>query len=212
MDSILLGLVAIVVGALVAAYGARGFFLLLPLFGFVLGFMVGGQGVTQIFGDGIFATLLSWLAGLIVGLIFAVLAGLSWWAAIVILFGVVGYQIGYGVLVAIGFNDPGILPFIAGLALGVGLAILAVVLDAPTLLVAAVTALGGAAYVVAGAYLILNQITVAQLKDGPIGALNGQPLGIVAWLVLGLVAIGFQYMDTRRVGFELIERSRYRYG
>src|SRR5262245_29823805 len=151
VDSILLGLVAIVVGALVAAYGARGFFLLLPLFGFVLGFHVGGQGITAIFGDGLFATLLSWVAGLVVGLIFAVLAGLSWWAAIVILFGVVGYQIGYGVLVAIGFNDPGILPFIAGLALGVVLAIVAVVLDAPTLLVAAVTAFGGAAYVVAGA-------------------------------------------------------------
>ena len=175
MDSILLGLVAIVVGALIAAYGARAFFLLLPLFGFVLGFHVGGQAIGAILGDGLFATLLGWGAGLVTGLVFAILAGLSWWAAIVILFGVVGYQVGYGVLVALGFHDPGFLPFVAGVALGVALAILAIVLDAPTLLVAAVTAFGGAAYVVAGAYLLLNQITVAQLQDGPIGAL-GVPL------------------------------------
>ena len=68
------------------------------------------------------------------------------------------------------------------------LAVLAIVLDAPTLLVAAVTAFGGAAYVVAGLYLILNQITVDQLKDGPIGALDGKPLALVAWVGLGAVA------------------------
>ncbi len=140
------------------------------------------------------------------------LAGLWWWAAVVILFGVVGYELGYGVLVAIGFNDPGLLPFIAGLAVGIVLAALAVVLDAPTLLVALVAAFGGAAYVVAGLYLILNQITVDQLKDGPIGALNGKPLALVAWVGLGAIAFAFQYFDTRRVGFETIERSRYRYG
>ena len=67
------------------------------------------------------------------------------------------------------------MPFVAGLAAGIVLAVVALVLDAPTLLVVVVTAFGGAAYVVAGLYLILNQITVDQLKDGPIGALNGKP-------------------------------------
>ena len=212
MDRLLLGLFAIAVGALIAAYGARGFFLLLPLLGFVVGYLVGAQVVENLFGDGVFATLTSWVAGLVVAVLFAVLAGLWWWAAVVILFGVVGYELGYGVLVAIGFNDPGLLPFIAGLAVGIVLAALAIVLDAPTLLVALVAAFGGAAYVVAGLYLILNQITVDQLKDGPIGALNGKPLALVAWVGLGAIAFAFQYFDTRRVGFETIERSRYRYG
>src|SRR4029079_19049573 len=188
VDRLLLGLIAIAVGALIAAYGARGVFLLLPLFGFVVGYLVGAQVVTNLFGDGVFATLTSWVAGLVVAVLFAVLAGLWWWAAVVILFGVVGYEVGYGVLVAIGFNDPGLLPFIAGLAVGIVLAVLAVVLDAPTLLVALVTAFGGAACVVAGLSLILTQTTVDQLKDGRIGALNGKPLALVAWVGLGAIA------------------------
>lgn len=211
MDNLLLGLVAIVVGGLVAAFGARGFFLLLPLFGFVLGFLLGGQVVSAILGEGLFATTLGWVLGVIAGLAFAVLAGLWWWAAIVILFGVVGYEIGSGLLIAVGL-EAGLITLLAGLAVGIVLAGAAIVLDAPTLLVVAVTAFGGSAYAIAGAYLVLGRITVGQLEDGPIGALSGHPLGLVAWVVLGLVALGFQYVDTRRVGFELIERGRYRYG
>ena len=179
MERLLVGLIAVGVGALIAAYGARGFFLLLPLFGFIVGFGVGAQIVTAIFGDGFFSTLTSWVAGFIVGAVFAVLAGLWWWAAVVILFGVVGYELGSGVLIAIGL-DPGLITFIAGLVVGVGLAFIAIVLDAPTLLVAAVTALGGSAYLVAGVYLLLNQITVQQLQNGPLGALDGKPVGLVA--------------------------------
>ena len=73
-------------------------------------------------------------------------------------------------------------------------------------------AFGGAAYAVAGLYLVLNQITVDQLKDGPIGALNGKPPRSSLWVVMGAIAFVIQYIDTRRVGFETIERSRYRYG
>ena len=104
-----------------------------------MGYLVGAQVVANLFGDGVFATLTSWVAGLVVALVFAVLAGLWWWAAVVILFGVVGYELGYGLLVAIGFNDPGLLPFIGGLAVGIALAALALVLDAPTLLVVVVS-------------------------------------------------------------------------
>lgn len=210
MDRLLIGLIAIGVGALVAAYGARGFFVLLPLFGFIVGFGVGAQIVTNLFGDGIFATVTSWGVGFVFAIVFAILAGLWWWAAVLILFGVVGYELGSGVLIAIGL-DPGIITFIAGLAVGIALALIAIVLDAPTMLVAAVSAFGGAAYVVAGLYLILNQITIQQLKDGPLGALDGHPVALVVWLALGAVGLGFQYLDTRRIGFEAIERSRYRY-
>ncbi len=210
MDRLLIGLIAIGVGALVAAYGARGFFVLLPLFGFIVGFGVGAQIVTNLFGDGIFATVTSWGVGFVFAIVFAVLAGLWWWAAVVILFGVVGYELGSGVLIAIGL-DQGFITFIAGLVVGLALAVLALVLDAPTMLVAAVSAFGGAAYVVAGLYLILNQITIQQLKDGPLGALDGHPLALVAWLALGGVGLIYQYIDTRRVGLEAIERSRYRY-
>ena len=207
---ILLGIIAIIVGAFVAAYGARGFYLLLPVFGFLIGFLLGAQVITAIIGDGVFATALSWVAGFVVAVLFAALAGLWWWAAVVILFAVVGFDIGTGLLIAIGL-DPGLVTWLAGIALAIVFAVGAIVLDAPTVLVAAVTAFGGAAYVVAGIYLVFGQITSTGLKDGPLGALAGHPVGLLGWLAIGIVALGIQYVDTRRIGYEAIDRSRYRF-
>jgi hypothetical protein len=211
MDSIVLGVIALVVGAVVAAYGARAFYLLLPLWGFVTGFLLGGQVIAGLLNEGLFATIGGWLLGFVVGAVFAVLAGLWWWAAVVILMAVVGYEVGSGLLIAIGM-DPGFLTAAVGVAAAIALAILAIVLDGPTLLIAAVTAFGGSAFVVGGVYLVFGRITVAQFKDGPLGALSDHTIGLVVWLGLGLVSLGFQYLDTRRVGQEPIERARYRFG
>jgi hypothetical protein len=208
--NILLGIVAIVVGALIAAYGARGFYLLLPLFGFVVGFLLGAQVVAALVGDGVFATVLSWVVGFIVAVGFAALAGLWWWAAVLILFAVVGFDIGSGLLIAIGV-DPGLLTWLAGVVVAIAFAVVAIVADAATLLVVAVTALGGAAYAVAGLFLVFGQVTTDALKDGPLGSLAGHEIGIVLWLVLAAAAFGFQYFDTRRIGFEAIDRGRYRF-
>lgn len=209
MESILVGLIAIAIGAVVGAYGARGFFLLLPLWGFLTGFHVGAQAVAWLFGEALLATVTGWIAGLGVGVVLALVAGLVWWGAIVVLAGLVGFQVGSGLLVAIGL-DPGLLTFGAGIALGVLLALAAILLDAPTLLVAAFTAFGGAAYTVAGAYVMLKVIAIDELRDGAIGALADHPVGIVAWLGIGAILLGFQYLDTRRIGYERIERNRYR--
>jgi hypothetical protein len=208
--NILLGIVAIVVGALIAAYGARGFYLLLPLFGFVVGFLLGAQVVAALVGDGVFATVLSWVVGFVVAVGFAALAGLWWWAAVLILFAVVGFDIGSGLLIAIGV-DPGLLTWLAGVVVAIAFAVVAIVADAATLLVVAVTALGGAAYAVAGLFLVFGQVTTDALKDGPLGSLAGHEIGIVLWLVLAAAAFGFQYFDTRRIGFEAIDRGRYRF-
>jgi hypothetical protein len=210
MDAVVLGLVAMAMGTVVAAYGTRAFYLLLPVFGFGAGFLLGGQAVTGLLGDGLFSTLLGWLVGLGVGAVLAVLAGLWWYAAIVILAGAIGYEVGSGLLVAIGI-DPGLLTLIAGLVVAVGFVAAAIVLDAPTLYVAALTGFGGAAYGVAGAYLLIGQISVAQLRDGPLGALSDHPIGLAAWFGLGAVALAFQYLDLRRIAMERIDRSPYRF-
>jgi len=46
-----LGLVALAVGAAFTFWGLR-FFLLLPLWGFIFGFILGADAVTYLFGDG----------------------------------------------------------------------------------------------------------------------------------------------------------------
>ena len=81
----------IVLGGAVAMYGTRLFYLLLPVWGFLVGFVLGAELFAAIFGEGFLATVAGWGVGLVTGIVFAVVAGLWYWAAIVILAGGVGW-------------------------------------------------------------------------------------------------------------------------
>ena len=130
------------------------------------------------------------------GVVLAVTATLWIWAAVIVLAFGVGTTVGSGVLLALGF-EPGILPFAAGIALGAALVVLAIAIDGPVLLVAILSSLGGAAYVVAGALLILGRLEVADLSGGAVAALRDQPLAIVGWLVLAAGALVVQLQEAR---------------
>jgi hypothetical protein len=197
MDALVLGLAGIIVGTLVAGFGARAFYVLLPLWAAVSGFLLGAEVVTELFGGGLLAMLLGWLVGAAVALAFALMAGLFWYAAVVILAWSVGYGVATGLLSLIGI-EPGLVTALAGMAAGVAVSVLAILVDAPNVLVALLTAFGGAALGVAGTWLLLGQITLADLDGrGPLGALRGDPIAIVLWLVLGTAALVHQVLDLR---------------
>ena len=196
MESIIVGTVALVVGALVATWGVRVFFVLLPLWAFITGVAIGAQGLAAVLNEGFLATLLSWGAGIVLGVVLAVTATLWIWAAVLVLAFGVGTTVGSGILLALGF-EPGILPFAAGIALGAALVVLAIAIDAPVLLVAVLSSLGGAAYIVAGALLILGRLEVADLSGGAVAALRDQPLALVGWLVLAAGALVVQLQEAR---------------
>jgi hypothetical protein len=196
MEAVLVGLVGVVVGSLVAVFGVRVFFLLLPAWGFVAGFLLGAQGVSSVVGEGFAATVLGWGAGLGVGALFAILAGAFFWASVLILAGTVGWALVAGLLVAIGM-EPGPLLFLAGLGGAAVLVVLAIIIDAPTVYVAVLTSIGGAAYAVAGAMLMLGRLGLADLDGGPIAAMRGYPISAFAWLALAAIATGYQLLDAR---------------
>ena len=196
MDSIIVGTVALIVGALVATWGVRVFFVLLPVWGFVTGVAIGAQGLSAILNEGFLATLLSWGAGIVLGIVLAVTATLWVWAAVIVLAFGVGTTVGSGILIGLGL-DPGVVPFAAGIALGAALVVLAIAIDAPVLLVAILSSLGGAAYVVAGALLVLGRLGVGDLSGGAVAALRDQPLAIVGWLVLAAAALVVQLQEAR---------------
>jgi hypothetical protein len=197
VESLVVGVAGIVAGSLVAGFGTRVFYLLLPLFAAVVGFLVGAELAAVILGEGFLATAVTWIAGIGLGIVFAVIAGAFWYLSVLILAGGVGYAAGSGLLAALGV-EPGVLTAAAGGAGAAGLVILAVAVDVPTLLVAFLTAMGGSALGVAGAWLLLGRITLADVGDlGPLGALRGQPLAMGAWLVLGLLAFAHQVVEWR---------------
>jgi hypothetical protein len=205
METLLAGIVLVVLGSLVAVFGVRVFFLLLPVWGFIAGFVAGAQLVAALLGEGFLATGLGWLAGIAVGIGFAILAGLWFWAAILILAASVGWALVAGLLYAIGF-EPGVITVAAGLAGAAVLVVLAILVDAPILYIAVLTSAGGAAYAVAGALLALGRIGLDDLHHGALGAFRELPIAILAWLALAAVTLAYQVLEARGRSANLLAR------
>ena len=119
---LLMAILAVVIGLAFAFGGWRFFLLLLPLWGFFVGFSLATEGMRALIGDGTFATVTGWVVGLVVALVFAGLAYLFYYAAIAIFAGTVGYTIGAAAWGIIG-NEQGVIAFVIGLVVGVVLAI-----------------------------------------------------------------------------------------
>ena len=119
---LLVAILAVVIGLAFAFGGWRFFLLLLPLWGFIVGFSLGTEAMRSLFGDGTFATLLSWIVGFVIAVVFAILSYLYYYAAIAILAGTVGYAIGASAWGIIG-SEQGVIAFVIGLVVGVVFAI-----------------------------------------------------------------------------------------
>ena len=133
---LVIAILAVVLGALFAFGGWRFFLILLPFWGFFVGFNLGTEGVRALIGDGTFATLTSWTIGLVLALVLAIFSYLYYYAAIAVLAGTVGFLLGSAWWGLIG-SDDGLIAFILGIALGAVFAIATLMLNVPKYLVIA---------------------------------------------------------------------------
>jgi hypothetical protein len=210
IEGIIIGLLAIGIGLAWAFYGLKLFTILLPLWAFFFGLVAGAQWGQDVFGQGFFSTVLSWIIGLIFGVVLAAISFFWYYAAIVILGGAVGYALGVGFFEWLGLGT-GVVAIVVGLILGAIFAIATFVLGVPVILVMVFSAFSGAVAAINGIWILLGQIKVEDLGVGIFGSLlhNGA-LGIIAAVVLGAVAL---YWQIRDVGSSItsIDRSSYRY-
>jgi hypothetical protein len=207
LETLGLAILAAVVGAAFCFFGYRFFLLLLPLWGFVAGFLAGMQGMQVLLGESFFASTVGIVVGLVLGVILAVLAYLFYYAAIVILGAAVGYTLGYGLMSAIGLD--GIVGWGAGIAVGAIFAVGVVVLNAPKAVLIVLSAAGGAALLIAGGMLLFNVIEPGDLGEGVLAsAIMTHTIWLIAWAVAAVAGAFVQFTSTQ--GHEL-ERETYRY-
>lgn len=207
-----IALVAIVIGLAFAFGGWRFFLLLLPFWGLLVGFNVGTDAVSALFGDGTFATLTSWLVGLVFAVAFAVFSYLYYYAAIALLGGAVGYAIGTSAWGLIG-NEYGLIAFVIGLAFGAAVAVAIIALNVPRLLVIVLTGLGGAAAILAGWFILIGQIPADNIHWTAVGALiRDSWFYLFVWGVVAAAGILVQ-MVIPPVGPDTYEldRTSYKY-
>ena len=94
IEGLLVGLLALAIGLAFAFYGFKLFLILLPIWGFFAGFLIGAELISSLLGGadaGFLATVTGWVVGFILGLVFAVLSYLYYWVAVILLGGFLGY-------------------------------------------------------------------------------------------------------------------------
>ena len=211
LEGILVGLLAVVIGAAWATYGLKLFAILLPLWAFFFGLVAGAQWGSDIFVQGFFSTVLSWGIGLVFGLVLAAICYFWYYAAVVIAGGALGYMLAVGIFEFFGVTDPGFFVIVIGLIAGAIFAIGTFALGVPILLVMVFSALSGAAAVVNGVLIIFNQVPLATMDGGVFLTLfKSGWIATIAWVVLAAAGLAYQMRDVG-TSITSIDRSAYRY-
>ena len=156
------------------------------------------EGVVAIFGGGFLSTVTSWVIGLVVGLVIAVLAYLFYYAAVVILGGSVGYSIGTGFIALLGLSATGFIAVVVGLVLAVVLALLVIFLNLPRILIIVLSALGGAGTILAGILLMFQRIPLEYLGYGSVSAfIKNSWFWLIVWIVVAGAGMFVQWISAR---------------
>lgn len=189
------GLIGILFGLVLCFAGYRLFIILLPIWGFVFGLVFGAQSIQLLFGTGFLATVSSWVVGLVVGAIFAVLSYLFYVVAVAVIAGSLGYGLTVAFLFLIGM-DANWLMWIIGIVVAVIAAVVTIVFNLQKWVVIAATAiLGAGAMVETVVFLFYPAVT---LLENPVKTvIDASPLLLIVFLVFAILGIIAQIMNTR---------------
>jgi hypothetical protein len=204
-QTVFTSLLVIMLGLALCFTGYRFFTILVSIWGFFAGFQFGATIFTNIFGQGFLSTVISWVVGLLVAIFAATIAYLFYAAAVVLLAGFVGYQLGIGIMAGLGFND-GWLTFLVGLLVGLAWVAVAIYLHFPKVLVLILTSLAGAELLLGGVFLALGRITLTGLRFGAVGAIV-RDNWLWGLLYLAIAAIGFYFQWRTTENFVVEEYS-----
>jgi hypothetical protein len=184
-------------GFILAFAGYRFFLFLLPIWGFFWGFGLGAQSIQALFGEGFLSSITSWVVGFFLGLIFAVLSYLFFAAAVAIMAGSLGYALGVGIMLAIGF-DMGFLTWIVGILLSFLVVVGVFVLDLYKWAIIIATSVMGAGVVVGTFLFIFGGLPTSELVANPVKAgLNASPIWWIVGIAVIVMGISAQYVSTR---------------
>jgi hypothetical protein len=203
---ILVGIILALVGPAVCFFGLRFWFILLPVFGAVAGFFVGARVMQDVFGTGFLSTTVSWIVGIIVAVVFALLSWYVWYAGAIIMAGAVGASLFSGILHALFTNPWGGMLFIVALIGALIFAVGALMLNLPIYIVIVNSALAGASLAIAGLLTIFGTIQVVELANGAtLAVVNETKLGsaswlwVLAWIVLAVAGVYYQLRSVDEI-------------
>ncbi|MGW8319417.1 MAG: TM7S3/TM198-like domain-containing protein [Candidatus Promineifilaceae bacterium] len=189
--------VALLFGLVLVFGGYRLFLLILPIWGFFAGFVLGAQTIDYLFDVGLFATVTGWVVGFFVGLIFAVLSYLFYLFAV----GVVSFSLGYGatigILAWIGL-DPGFLLWLIAVVVGTALVFVVYRFNLQKYAIIVATAVGGTGVIIYTLLVLFNGAIAVSLLQNPIKlAIDNSFWWLLFFLVVAGLGIAAQIQANR---------------
>lgn len=197
MSYVLVGLIAVVSG-LILCFGGRTIFrLILSVWGAFVGFTLGGSLLSTFTGDAPFTTLLGWVASVALALVFAGLAYSFYILAVIIAIGSIGYSLGTGMGIALGATSTVLL--VLGILAALLLVGAALATNLPDILLTVLSALTGAAAIVAGLMLVVGVAEPVDLTETSLREfVVQQPLWWTAmYVVIAIVGMVVQHRAGR---------------
>lgn len=200
VQDVVIGLLAIGVGAFFCFRGAVAMRLVITMWGAFTGFMLGAGVVAGADETGFLRTLLGWIVGWVVALVFGVLAYAFYEVAVVLAMAAIGFALGVTVMVALGVTWSWGVVFV-GVAVGLVLAILTLASNMPLVILLVLSAFGGASAIVTGIMLLAGTVDADQFTQ----AQATSQMEASSWwyaLYLGLALVGmvaqFRFLDSIR--------------
>jgi hypothetical protein len=201
-----MSMLALFYGSILAFAGYRFFLFLLPVLGFIWGFMIGAQSMQAIFNEGFLTSVVSWVVGFFFGLLFAVLSYLFYIAAVAILAGSLGYTIGVGFMGLIGI-DFGFFAWMVGVIMAILVALAVIMLNIQKLVIIIATSLLGAGVIIGTFLFLFGKVPTSELVANPVRvALSNSFLWSV--LFIAIAAIGFMAQYQSSKNFVIDEYNR----
>ena len=199
MKDIIVGLLAVAAGLMFCFRGYLLMRIVIPVWGFFVGFALGGAIISAITDRAFLGTVLGWIIGVVIGLVFAFIAYTYYAVAVVLTMGTVGYLLGSTLMVALDIRWNWLVISV-GVVVGFVLALGAVLIDLPTVVLTVVTALSGATAAIGGVMLIVNRLDLADLGDDAVTSQIDASWGWwLAYLVLALAGVFAQVQATENV-------------
>lgn len=198
-------------GSLLCFAGYRFFMVMLPVWSFFGGVWLGMRGFQLLLGEGLTASITGVTAGVILGLVLAVLSWLFYDVGVAILSAVTAAWLAAGLMNTLGFS-PGTLPVLIALVCAAIVGILTYVRRWQKHLVIVLSAIFGANALVLALLLPSGRLSLQGLQTAgtairPI--LQDSWFWSLIWLGLAIAGMVIQWRNYRRIGFTKQAFVRY---
>lgn len=155
MNDIVVGILALLTGAVFCFRGYLAMRIVIPIWGAFAGFILGAGLVS---GDsGFLGTAWGWIVGIALAIVFGLIAYLYYEVAVLIGMMAIGFALGTSLVVALGVTWNWVI-VLSGVILAVVLSLVAILGDLPMVLLTFLTALAGASTIVTGLMLLFGVI------------------------------------------------------